>query len=113
MNPQMPGNSSNDSNTFAVLTWIGTLLFWFIPSLVVYLVKKDDPYVQAHAKEALNWSITVTLGYIASYVLMLILIGFVLLPVLCILHLVFCILGAVNASKGIAYKLPFNVRLIK
>ncbi|TJZ74807.1 DUF4870 domain-containing protein [Chitiniphilus eburneus] len=104
---------SNDSNTFAVLTWIGTLIFGFIPPLIVFLIKKDDAFVLDQSKEALNWSITAIIGYIACFVLTFVVIGVFLIPVLAILHLVFCILGAVNASKGVAYRLPFNIRLIK
>ncbi|QDQ26137.1 DUF4870 domain-containing protein [Chitinimonas arctica] len=113
MNPNPAPAGTTDSNTFAVLTWVGTLIFGFIPPLIVFLVKKDDAYVLSHAKEALNWSITATLGYIACMVLTLVVIGAFLIPVVMVIHLVFCILGAVNASKGIDYKLPFNLRLIK
>ncbi|WP_269530983.1 DUF4870 domain-containing protein [Chitinimonas sp. BJYL2] len=110
---QTPATASSDSNTFAILTWIGTLIFGFIPPLIVFLIKKDDELVLETAKEALNWSITAIIGYVICAVLSFVVIGLLMMPVLGIVHLVFCILGAINASKGIAYKLPFNLRLIK
>jgi hypothetical protein len=110
---QPAGQPATDSNTIAVLTWVGTLFFWFIPSLIVYLIKKDDEFVQDTAKEALNWSITVTIAYFACAILTFVIIGALLMPVVGIVHLVFCILGAVNVSKGQTYRLPFALRLIR
>ena len=105
--------NNSETNNIILLMWIGTFFFGFIPSLIIYLVKKDNELITDQAKEALNWSITALLGYVIGSLLMFVLIGFLVLPAVGICHLVFCILGAVNASKGIAYRLPFNIRLIK
>ncbi len=102
-----------DSKNTALLLWIGTIFLGFIPSLILFLVKKDDAYVLDQSKEALNWSITATIGYFAAFILSFILIGLFLLPVIGICHLVFCIMGAVAASKGNAFRAPFNIRLLK
>jgi len=104
---------SNDSTTMAVLNWVGTLIFGFIPPLILFLVKKDDAYVLDQSKEALNWSITAIIGYIACMILSFVVIGVFLMPVLAIVHLVFCILGAVKTSKGEAFRVPFALRLVK
>jgi uncharacterized Tic20 family protein len=105
--------ASQDSKNMALLLWIGTLFFGFISGLIFYLAKKDDPYVQDQAKESLNWSITAIIGYIAGMVLTFILIGILVLAVVGICHLVFCIMGAVAASKGSRFRVPFAIRLIK
>jgi uncharacterized Tic20 family protein len=102
-----------DSKNIALLTWIGTIFFGFIPSLIVYLIKKEDAYIQDQAKEALNWAITAAIGYISGMILMVILVGFLVLPVVGICHLVFCIMGAVGASNGKTFRVPFAIRLIK
>ena len=104
---------SQDSRNIAVLVWIGTFFFGFIPSLIVYLIKTDDPFVRDHAKEALNWSITAIIGFFIGFVLMLILIGVLVFIAVGIGSLVFCILGAVAASSGKSYQVPFAIRLIK
>jgi uncharacterized Tic20 family protein len=59
-----------------------------------------------------NFQITVCLALIVSFVLMLVLIGFVLLPIVAIAALVLTIIGAVKANDGIAYRYPFTLRLI-
>ena len=113
MSALAPSEVSQESKNTTLLTWIGTIFLGFIPSLIVYLIKKDDLYIQDQAKEALNWSITATLGYILAMMLMFIAIGFLLLPVVGICHLIFCIMGAVATSKGDNFKVPFAIRLIK
>jgi uncharacterized Tic20 family protein len=105
--------SSQDSRNIAVLVWLGTIFFWFLPSFIAYLIKTDDPYVRDQAKEALNWSITVIIGACVGAILVFVLIGFLVLFAVAICNLVFCILGAVAASNGRAYQVPFAIRLLK
>ncbi len=106
-------NASQEARNMALLVWLGSLLFWFIPALIVYLIKKDDPYVQDQSKECLNWNITVAIGYVAGIILTFILIGILVLFAVGIAHLVFCIMGAVAASNGKPFRVPFSLRLIK
>ncbi len=105
--------ATQDSKNIAVMTWIGTIFFGFIPGLIFYLIKKDDPYIQDQAKEALNWSITVMIGYFAGFILTFVLIGILVLMVVGICNLVFCIMGAIGASNGKTFRVPFAIRLIK
>ena len=72
---------AQDSKNIAILIWIGSIFFGFIPGLIIYLFKKDDPYIQDQAKEALNWSITASIGYLAGYILTFVLIGILVFPV--------------------------------
>ena len=104
--------SEAESRNIAVLVWVGTIFFGFIPALIVYLVKKDDAYVLDQAKEALNWSITALIGWFAGVILMFVLIGVLVFIVVGICTLVFCILGAVAASGGKPYRVPFAIRLV-
>ncbi|MEI6895798.1 MAG: DUF4870 domain-containing protein [Colwellia sp.] len=104
---------TQDSKNMALLMWIGTLFFGFIPGLIMYLIKKEDIYIQKQSKEALNWSITMLIGYMISFVLSFIAIGIFLIPVIGICHLIFCIMGAVATSKGAQFRVPFSLRLVK
>jgi uncharacterized Tic20 family protein len=111
MSPQV--TVAQDSRNTAVLIWIGTIFLGFIPGLIVFLVKKDDAYVFDQAKEALNWSITALIGYVAGAILTFVLIGALAMLAVGICHLVFCIMGAIAASKGESFRVPFALRLIK
>ena len=105
---------SQDSRNIAVLVWIGTIFFGFVPSLIVYLIKTDDPYVRDQSKEALNWAITVIIGCFAGFILTFVFfIGLLLLFAIAVSNLAFCILGAVAASNGRPYAVPFAIRLLK
>lgn len=42
-------DNNQDSKNMALLIWIGTLFFGFIPSLVLFLIKKDDAYMSGPA----------------------------------------------------------------
>ena len=66
---------SSNERTMALLAHLLPLLgFGFIAPLVIYLVKKDDSdFVADQAREALNFQITLFIGFIASVVLMFVL----------------------------------------
>ena len=104
---------NQDSKNLALLMWIGTIFFGFIPSLIFYLIKKDDKFITAHSKEALNWSITAIIAYVIATILSIIAIGVFLFPVIGLCHLIFCIMGAINASNAKEFRAPFILRLIK
>jgi hypothetical protein len=108
-----PEGTSQESRNVALLVWIGTIFFGFIPGLIVYLIKTDDPYAVDQSKEALNWSITAIIGYAAGIVLTFILIGILVIFVVGIAHLVFCVMGAIAGSSGKPFRVPFAIRLIK
>jgi uncharacterized Tic20 family protein len=103
--------SSNDKN-LAVLTHLGGILFSFIPSLIVWLLKKDSPFVSEQAREALNFQITLLIAYMVCYMLMFILIGFLLVAVVWLVNIVLCIVAATHASKGESYRYPLTLRLL-
>jgi uncharacterized Tic20 family protein len=105
---------SQDERTMALLSHILTLLSMFLAPLIIYLIKKDESsFVAEHAKESLNFQITVGIGYIICFVLMLVLIGVFLLAVLGLVSFILVIVATIKASEGKLYKYPFNLRLIK
>lgn len=104
---------SQDSKNLALVLWIATIFFAFIPGLAVYLIKQDDPYLLEQAKESLNWSITALIVYAIGFVLMFVLIGILVWFILGIVHLVFCIMGVVATSKGESFRVPWAIRLVK
>ena len=104
---------SQDTKNIALLIWLGTTFLGFIPSLIAYLIKKDDAYLLDQSKEALNWAITVAIAYFIALILSAVVIGAFLFPLIGLCHLIFCIMGAVAVSKGEVFRVPFGLRLIK
>ena len=112
MSTEITVPNSNDKN-IVTITHLGGILFSFIPSLIVWLLKKDDSeYIAAQAKEALNFQITLLLAQFVAYVLIFILVGFLLLGLIWIFNIVFCIIAAISSSKGENYRYPLTLRLI-
>jgi uncharacterized Tic20 family protein len=95
-------------------------LLGILGPLIIYLVKKDDdPFVADQGREALNFHLALLIvlggGWVLAFILSLVLIGFLLFPILIaagIAAFVFEIIAAVQASKGVWYRYPLNIRLI-
>lgn len=105
---------TSDEKTFAVLSHILAIVASFIAPLIIYLIKKDESsYVAEHAKESLNFQITMILAFIVSGILILVLIGILLIWLLSIANLVLVIIATIKASENKLYRYPFNLRLIK
>jgi uncharacterized Tic20 family protein len=76
-------------------------------------MRRDDmPFAADQAKETLNFQITVYLAGLVCGILMLLVIGFFLAVILVVAHIVLTLVAAVKASEGVAYRYPFNLRLI-
>jgi uncharacterized protein len=104
---------SNDDKNIATFTHLAGTVFSFIPGLVVWILKKDDSaYLAHHAKEALNFQITVLMAAFVAKLLMWVLIGFAIFPLIILANIVFCIIAAISTSKGESYRYPFCLRLI-
>lgn len=95
-----------------VLTHVLGIIAGFIPSLVVLLVTKDAT-TKKHAKNALNWQISLFIYAVVASILVLILIGLLILPILGILNIVFSILAAVKASNSEVWNYPLTIPFIK
>lgn len=109
-----PGGVSGEDKNLAMLAHILGIVTGWLGPLIIYLVAgADKPFAKKQGAEALNFQITILIGYIASWVLAFVMIGFVLLPVVWIVNLVFCIMAAVAVNKGEDYRYPFAIRLIK
>ncbi len=107
------GTVTENERLLAVLSHVITLFSSFIGPLVIYLVKKDEsPFVRDHAKESLNFQITMAIAYCIGFLLMFLLIGIIILPLLGLLQLVLVIVAAIKASDNKLYRYPFTIRFI-
>ncbi len=104
---------SNDEKNIATITHLGGTVFWFIPALVVWVLKKDDSaYLADQSREALNFQITILIAQFVAGLLAIILIGFVLMGIIWLFNFIFCIIAAIATSKGETYRYPLCLRLI-
>ncbi len=109
MNPAY--TPTEDERSMAMLVHVLSIFFWILPGLIIYLLKKDESsFVAAHAKEAMNFQLTLTILYI---VLLISLVGIILLWVPYFIQLALCIVATMKASDRKLYRYPFTIRLIK
>ena len=120
--PATPGSvPTENERTWGMLAHLSALAGLVMPligivlgPLVVWLARRDESeFVAAHAKEALNFNISVLLGALACVLLMLVFIGFLLGTALFVAWLVMMLIAAIKASEGQSYRYPFSLRLVK
>ncbi len=102
-----------NSTAIATGMHVASIFFGFIPPLIGYLAFPDDQLVREHSRNALNFQLTVLIGYVVSILLIVVLIGFFTAFAIGFASLVLHILGAIAASKGERYEFPLTLNLIK
>ena len=111
---------TQDERTWGMVAHLAALAFFILPfgnilgPLVVWLAKRDQStFVALHAKEALNFNITILMGALVCGLLLVFSIGILFGAVLFVFWLVMIIIAALKANEGAAYRYPFTVRLVK
>ncbi|WP_010523747.1 DUF4870 domain-containing protein [Nesterenkonia sp. F] len=105
--------SAGEEQGWSIGAHLGGIIAWFIPALVIWLVFRERSRMVAdHAKEALNFQITVTIAYVVGWVLTIILIGPLISLAAWVCTIVFGILAAVAANKRQPYRYPVSIRFI-
>jgi len=106
--------SQSDERTWAMLAQLSGIILGFIGPLIVMLVfGPRSAFVKKESTEALNFQITVTIAYIVSLILTIVVIGAFLILVVIILNIVFCIIAGLKNKDGIEYRYPLTLRLVK
>lgn len=121
--------ATSDQQTWRVLSHASAFIQLVgIPSvvgpLIVWLMRREDPVVEPHAREALNFQLSLLIyfvvGVAVAFIAALTIVGLVLtvfiilaLIALFLLELVFALLATIAASKGEMYRYPLNLHLIK
>ncbi len=105
---------------WAMLSHIGTFSACLIPfgniivPLVIWQVKKQESsFTVEHSKESLNFQISLLIYYIASTLLILIIIGFILFIGLFIFNIIIVIKAGIKANEGEFFKYPMTIRFFK
>lgn len=111
---------TQDERTWGMVAHLSALGFFVLPfgnvigPFVVWLAKRDhSAFIGAHAKEALNFNITILLGGLVCIVLVAFSIGILFGAVLFVFWLVLTIIAALKANEGATYRYPFTLRLVK
>lgn len=120
---------SGDQQTWRVLAHASAFIqFLGVPSvvgpLIVWLLRRDDPIVEPHARAALNFQLSLLIyflfGGVVAFVAFVTIIGIpiaalivIFLLVLLFLELLFALLATLAASRGQLYRYPMSLELVK
>jgi uncharacterized Tic20 family protein len=118
--PAGPHGERDDARSFALAAHLSAVLSLFvglpfIGPLVVYAIKKDDPFVRAHAAEALNFNLSVMIYAVVLATAAALLVGVLLLMALAAVILAWLVLTCVAATKagqGETYRYPLTIRFV-
>jgi uncharacterized protein len=108
-----------NERTWAMFCHLSSFAGFIIPfggiigPIVVWSIKKDQyPLVDDQGKEAINFSISMIIFYIAAAILVFVLIGFPLLIALFFFRLIITVVAAIRANEGVRFRYPLSIRFI-
>lgn len=104
---------SDDDKTMGMIAHGGAIFLGFWAPLLIMIIKKESPFAQQEAKEALNFQILLAIAYLVSFLLMFVCVGFITFVAAWIVAIVFGVQGAMANNQGRAYRYPFNWRIVK
>lgn len=114
------GEVTKDDKQWGMLSHLGTFLGTLIPFanfLVPFIIwqtyKDDSDFVSDHAKESLNFQLSLIIYYIVAGISVLVLIGIALLPLVYALSMIFPIIASIKTYEGKKYQYPFIIRFVK
>ncbi len=114
------GTISDQDKLFAVIAHVCVLAGSVIPfgniigPLVIWLIYKDkSQFIEEHAREALNFAISVMIYLVICVVLMVVVVGFFGMIALGIFNLIVSIIAIVKSANGEFYQYPLCIRFVK
>ncbi|HEY1791280.1 MAG TPA: DUF4870 domain-containing protein [Opitutaceae bacterium] len=115
----LPGSQTSGDRLWSVLChlsfFFGLALLSFVFPLIVYLVMRSSSsaYAAHHAREALNFHLSVLLYILCCAPLCIILIGIPALAAVVLTGIVCSIVAAVRAAEGVYYEYPMTIRFFR
>ena len=100
-----------EEHTFLMLMHLSQLTGFVLP-LVMWLTNKENPIVNRHGENIANFMISMYIYMSVAAVSCIFLIGFLILPVLGIIQIVYIIRVGLDADKYIYSKYPLSITFI-
>jgi uncharacterized Tic20 family protein len=93
-----------------IIPFVGNIL----GPMLIWMLKKDAfPLVDDQGKESMNFQIMMSILYVASALLLFLVLGLLLLVGLGMYSLIMIAIATVRTMRGEIYRYPISVRLIK
>lgn len=109
----VPQYDDQKENTgLASIAHILGLVFGLFGPIILYAVAEDE-FVKKNAAKAFTWQVFFLIYMMLSFFMLTFFIGLLLLPIVYVLNIAFCIMGAVKASNGQVWKYPGTIDLLE
>lgn len=103
-----------DQRLWSTLTHVGGILFSFVAPLVAYLVLRDrGAFVREHTRVALNFNLTMLIGYLIGGATSIIGIGLLINLAVFVVTIVFAVQAAIAASQGRFFTYPLSIDFVR
>lgn len=105
---------TDNERILGVLSHVLTFVAWIFAPLIIYLLKQDESeFVKIHAKESMNFQLTIMLYYFIAFLTLILLIGILLFVIIGIFHVILVIVATIRAADEQLYRYPFTIRFIQ
>lgn len=112
-------DDSQNERVWAMFCHLSAFAGFIIPfgsiigPIVVWSIKRDQyPLVDDQGKEAINFQISMLIYFIASAILVLLLVGIPLLIAIFFFRIIITVVAAVKANEGVRYRYPLSIRFV-
>jgi len=105
--------AKENDRSIAVVAHVLSIFFGLLEAVIAYIAFKErNQFVRSHVTTLLNFWLTLTIAGIAASFLCLILIGFIILPALAVVAVVFPIIATLKANDGAYYEYPWTIKFV-
>jgi uncharacterized protein len=111
---------TDDDRTWGSLAHLSALCGLLVPfgsllgPLIMWRTRgQRTPFVGDQALEALNFNISIALGFLACLALVWLFIGILMLIALVLYWIIMTVVATIRAGEGLTYRYPATLRLIK
>lgn len=104
----------DDEKLWAMLANASGFLLGFLgPLLIMLIMGPRSEFVKRNSVEALNFQLTLLIGYIVSIILMFVIVGIFTFFAILIVSIIFMVLASIATYNHQDYRYPVNIRMIK
>lgn len=105
---------NDDEKLMAVLIYVTSIFAPIIGPLLIWLIKRDNSkFIDVAGKNYFNFEISYTIWAVIGTILIFVLIGFLIVPIVALLYLIFKIVAIVKAYNGEDYLPPLSIPFFK
>lgn len=118
----LPPAMSSEERNWGMACHLSSLAGYLLPTanifapLIIWMMNREKmPFVDSEGKESVNFQISITIYVLATIILMFASCGILFfLPIIVgVFALVMIIIASIQSAKGVPYRYPLCIRLVK